>query len=239
MTLGAGASSAIAENRRDVTRTALDLYHQGDFQQALQLYSAAGDALPTIPELEFNKGVTQAQLGDLQAAQKSLDQATLSRHQGVAGDAHFNLGNAFYEQQQFDQAIESYKNALRADPSNTAAKRNLELALRQKQEQQEQQQEQQDQQDQQQDENEQEQQDQQNQDQQQQEQEQDQEQQQQQQQPDSTQQKPDQQQQPQPDPRQMSKEDAERILNALKDEEMKHQKNRRLLSPRVYLGRDW
>ncbi|HSH00218.1 MAG TPA: hypothetical protein VLB27_09230, partial [candidate division Zixibacteria bacterium] len=63
LALSAGAPSANAENRREVTRTALELYHQGDFQRALELYNAAGDALPTIPELEFNKGVTQAQLG--------------------------------------------------------------------------------------------------------------------------------------------------------------------------------
>jgi hypothetical protein len=37
----------------------------------------------------------------------------------------------------------------------------------------------------------------------------------------------------------MSKEDAERLLNALKDQELKYQKNKQMLSPRLYLGKDW
>ena len=43
----------------------------------------------------------------------------------------FNRGNALFQQQQFRQAVEAYKEVLRMNPDDQDAKHNLELALNQ------------------------------------------------------------------------------------------------------------
>jgi tetratricopeptide (TPR) repeat protein len=47
----------------------------------------------------------------------------------LRSDSWFNLGNTYFVQQQWEQAVEAYKEALRIDPSDAEAKYNLELAL--------------------------------------------------------------------------------------------------------------
>lgn len=46
----------------------------------------------------------------------------------IAGRANYDLGNLAYRQQQYEQAIELYKNALRNNPNDENARHNLRLA---------------------------------------------------------------------------------------------------------------
>lgn len=133
--------------------------------------------------------------------------------------AFHNLGNSHLMQQKLDESIESYKKALRQNPSDIETKYNLAYAqmLKQKQEQQQQQQQNQDQdQDQNQDKN---QDQQQNQDQQNKDQQDKQDQQNQQNQQNQDQQNKDQQQQQQQQQNKISKQDAEQLLQALQNDE--------------------
>lgn len=135
--------------------------------------------------------------------------------------ASYNAGNAAFQAQQLEQSLEHYRRALLNDPSNADAKFNYEFVKRRLQEQQQQQDQQQDQQNQDNQE--------QNQDQQDQDGEQDQENQDQQQQDQQNQnsedqgneqqQEQEQQQQEREDPTQLSEEEAQRILQALENEE--------------------
>src|SRR5205823_5274461 len=65
----------------------------------------------------------QQAMDDLGAAAKAKDASVASR-------ASYNRGNAQMEDDKLDDAIESYKDALRADPEMDDARLNLELALR-------------------------------------------------------------------------------------------------------------
>ena len=133
--------------------------------------------------------------------------------------ASYNAGNAAFKAQQLEQSLEHYRRALLNDPSNADAKFNYEFVKRRLQEQQ-QQQEQQDQQNQ---DNQDQQQDQQNQDGEQDQENQDQQQQDQQNQDSEGEENQNQQQQEQQqereDPTQLSEEEAQRILQALENEE--------------------
>lgn len=140
---------------------------------------------------------------------------------------YHNLGNSLLQSNQLEESIEAYKDALRNNPADDETRHNLAFAQRMLQQQQQQQQQQQDQ-DQDQD---QDQQDQQDQDQDQQDQDQQ----------DQQEQNQDQQQQQQQQP-QISKEDAERMLQALQQDEQKLQeklKKEKAKAARVRVLKDW
>jgi tetratricopeptide (TPR) repeat protein len=151
----------------------------------------------------------------------------------------YNLGNAFFQAQQFDKAVGSYQECLKRTPADEAAKYNLELAkLKLKQQQQQQQQQNQDQQkddkdkkDEQKDQQQQQDQD-----------KKDQQQQDQQQQQNQDQQQQEQEQQPQQGrEQQMSKDDAERLLNALLQNEQNALKDAKKVkvAARAKREKDW
>ncbi len=249
--------SAEVLDKKVVSAEAYKAYQLGNYERALELYSKIGEQMPAPkPELEFNKGAANYRLGSFEDALEDFDLAKTSEIKSVAENAHYNMGNTHFQSQKFDKAIEEYKEALKLDPTDTDAKYNLELALRELQKQ-EQEQKQDDQQDKdkdkdkeenkekqdKKDEQDKDKQDKDKQDQDKQDKKDDQQKQddkqKQDQQPDSTQSKDQQDQQQQVQPQQMSKEDAERLLNSLKDEEMKQQKRKVLLSSYPYTGKKW
>lgn len=189
----------------------------GDAPAAVEQYDGAARVDPSSPIPDFNKGVALAKGGDAAAARDALLAAAAAKDAGIAADALYNLGNVYLEGQQYGEAVDSYLKSLDLDPTDADARRNLEIALqRLEQQQQQPQQQQQQQQDENQGEDEQQQQ-------------------QQQQQPGD---EPPPEQQPQADeeprseptpqdstqaprPERFSREDAERLLNAIQGDELK------------------
>ena len=124
-------------------------------------------------------------------------------------NAYYNLGNALLKAQKYPESIESYKNSLRLNPSDADAKYNMEFAKKMLKDQQQQNQDQNKDQDKKDDQQQKE------------DQKQKQDQQEQQQKEQQQQQEQQQQNQQQSQPQQISKQDAERMLEALKNEEDK------------------
>lgn len=180
----------------------------------------------------FNLGDVYYEQKDYQQAGALFDSvACLDLDGETMSKAYYNLGNTLLSvsldsdslaAKALPLSVESYKNALRLNPGDTAAKYNLayaQLMLKDQQQQQQNQDQNQQQQDQQQDQDQQQQDQQQDQDQDQDQQDQDQQQQQ-----DQPQDQPQNQQQQQSQgqqPKQISKEDAERMLEAMKNDEKK------------------
>ena len=78
------------------------------------------------------------------AARKSFEQAIAStQDREVASKAWYNIGNTHLYEENFAGAAEAYKQALRANPRNEAARHNLALTFRKQEQQQQQQQQQQ------------------------------------------------------------------------------------------------
>ncbi|MEO1435030.1 MAG: tetratricopeptide repeat protein [Bacteroidota bacterium] len=159
--------------------------------------------------------------------------AQVAGDESQRADALHNLGNAFYQVQDFENSINAYKEALKLDPNDMATKYNLTSALRQQRIQQQQQQQRQNQ------EGEQEQQQQEQQQQQQQQEQQEGEQQQEQQQAPEEQEVDENQEQQPAETREMSKEEAERLLDIIEKEEQKVQEKLRKNQAKGKLEKDW
>ncbi len=217
------------------------LFEKGEYEAALRRYLEAQQEARTRPELHFNAGDALYKQGKYAEALQEMGRATEGTPPDMSAAAHYNLGNALFRQEKFQEAVGAYKKSLELNPDDIDAKINLELALEKlDQDEQDKSQNQQDQnqQDESQNQNQQNQQNQQ--DQQEQDQQDNQDQQDQQDQNQDQQDQQNQQQGEQPDPREMTPEEAARILNAMKAREEESQKRRKLkLRGRRYDGNAW
>lgn len=166
----AADSDTSTKRERNYIKEGNKLYKEGNFAQAEVAYGKALEENPVSEIAAYNYAsalVKQAGAADPNNGKNPMAQAQSifsqlnegARDIQVAEWAAYNLGNMAFNQQQWQPAIEYYKNALRRNPDNDKARENLRLAQLKKQEQ-EQDQNQDQQQDQQQDDQQQDQQDQ-------------------------------------------------------------------------------
>ena len=211
------------------------LYSEEKYDEANNKYRDALIENPESPIINFNIGDVQYKKRNFEEALKSYEAATSSDDILTQSQGYYNIGNTLYKLGKLPESILAYKKALELNPNDEDAKYNLEYVRAklkdnsEKQPQENQQQQKQDQQNQEQN------QDQNNQ-----------EQQEGQQQQDSSeadqQNQEEQQQQPgeATEEKEISKEDAERILDALKNQEqdlLKQQKPKK--RRRAFRGKDW
>jgi len=115
-------------------------YERGEYEEALQAYQGAQVENPDSPLLHFNVGDALFKMGDYETALKEFEQALAGEGENLQPKTLYNMGNALYQQQEFQKAVEAYRQGLELDSSDQDAKVNLELALERLQQQQQQQQ---------------------------------------------------------------------------------------------------
>ena len=202
-------------------------YEKSRYSESEILYRKALDKNKQSADAVFNAGdalYKQEKYED--AGKQFIENINLNEDRNKKSAGFYNLGNSFLKSNKLKESIDAYKNSLRLNPQNLEAKYNLAYAQDLLQQQQQQQQQNQDQQQQKQDKN--------NQDQNK-EKEQDQDQ-------SDNKEQQDQQQQPQQDDQAISKEDAERILNALENDEKNVQEKVKLAKAaknRVRSAKNW
>lgn len=208
------------ETSRKKVKKGNDLYIEKKYDQALTKYQ---DALLSDPEnerIQFNVANTLYWKKKYEEALKEYQKVVGTEELELEQQSYFNLGNTLYRMGKLPESILAYQQALKIDPNDMDAKYNLEYVRRklkqnaQKQPQSEQREQQQNQEGEQQKEGE-------------------------------DPEKKDQQ-QPQPgdqeqkDLNKLSKEEAERILDALKNDEKDIQKKRKMkASGKVRVKKDW
>ncbi len=145
LAIAAGLSSPMsAQAGRSEVAEGNRLYEQGQFEEAYERYLEALREAPGSPAIRFDQGNALYRTEDYQRAAEAYEDAIETGDPSVAAAAWYNLGNALYRAQQLQGSLESYKSALRLDPSDIDAKHNLERAFEQMQQQEQQQQQPQD-----------------------------------------------------------------------------------------------
>lgn len=202
--------SAYGQNERKIIREGVRAYEEEEYGEAEVQFRKAEDINQESYEAEFNTGAA------LYSQEKYEE--TVTQYQSMLDHTNdsdkkariwHNIGNSLLEAQQYAPSIEAYKSSLRLNPSDNDTRYNLAYAKQKLKEQQEQQQDQdqdKDQQDKDQDQDQDK--DQQDKDQDQQDKE-----------NDKQQEQGEDEQEQQPVPREISKEDAERMLKAIQQQE--------------------
>jgi len=108
----------------------------GRAKDALAAYDQALAEQPDAQGIHFNRGVALHRLGQHEAARQALLRATQGADRALRAKSFYNLGDIDFEQKRFGEAATAFQQALRFDPAHRAAKWNLELALRRREQEQ-------------------------------------------------------------------------------------------------------
>jgi Ca-activated chloride channel family protein len=150
VTLGLALLSACGSPAEKLNQQGNEAFAKQAFQDALQAYASAKIESPELAEPYYNAAnvlYRQEKYAEaLEEIQKALAQA---EDDELEERGHYNKGNASFNTQEWETAVEAYKAALLLNPDDQDAKHNLELALQQQEQQEQQQQQQQQDQDQQ------------------------------------------------------------------------------------------
>lgn len=111
-------------------------YTEGKFQEAEIQYRKALEKDSKSVPADYNLGnALYKQKQYDAAASRYLSLAEKQKSNGEQDRQFYNLGNALYQAGKYKESAEAYKNALRKMPGDMDAKHNLQLALRKLQEQ--------------------------------------------------------------------------------------------------------
>jgi Ca-activated chloride channel family protein len=130
-----GSLSLRAESLASKVKKGNVRYDQKMYDQALQIYSEALLEAPDRLELNYNLANTFYRQGKHKEAAAELKKAMEARDSTLQSRAHYNLGNTYFQAQQYQQAVEEYIKTLQVNPKDTDTKYNLELALKKLEEQ--------------------------------------------------------------------------------------------------------
>lgn len=125
--LSAGTGFASARSKNEEGNR---LYQQKKYGEALKKYTEAQLEAPDAPQLHYNLGNVLFRQGEIEKARDEYLRALAAADRSLDPKAVYNLGNSFLTQQQYREAIEAYRRTLKLAPEDRDAKRNLELALR-------------------------------------------------------------------------------------------------------------
>ena len=224
-----------SQSLRGLVNDGVDQYADGNFSDAEVNFKKGTEKAPANFEAQFN-------LGDAYFKQQRYDEAIKSYQSSLAmarndtekSKVHYNVGNSLLKSQKIEESVEEYKKSLKLNPDDQEAKYNLSYALEMLKNQEQQK-------DQQQDKKDEEKKDEEKKDEQKDKKEEKKEDQQQKQdEQKQDQQKKEEQKQQQQQTQKISKEEAERILEALKDNEKDLQKElRKVKGKRVKTDKDW
>jgi Ca-activated chloride channel homolog len=116
---------------RKLIREGNRLYENKKYTDAEVSYRKALDKKNNSLEAGFNIGNTLYKQGKFDEASKqfsSMIEATKDKSQ--LSKIHYNLGNSYFQEKKYQESVDAYKNALRNNPNDKDAKFNLSLAQR-------------------------------------------------------------------------------------------------------------
>jgi len=120
------AGSALAGGRPKV-KEGNKYYAQGKFDQALNKYQDALIDNPESPEIHFNIGDALYKKKKYEEALKSYQKALATEDALLQSKAYYNIGNTLYRLGRLPESILAYKKALEINPNDMDAKYNLEF----------------------------------------------------------------------------------------------------------------
>jgi Ca-activated chloride channel homolog len=135
------AVAGYAQKEKKYVREGNKQYEDGNFSEAEVQYRKALTEDPKSYKGKFNLGDAMYEQKNFDESGKLFNELTESNaSKEVKSSAYYNMGNSFLSGKKYQEAIDSYKQALRQNPDDQDSKYNLEYARKMLKEQQQQQQ---------------------------------------------------------------------------------------------------
>lgn len=140
LSIAAVSAQTTRQERRLIT-SGNNLYLEGKYFEALGEYQKALAANPQSAEARYNSGLSRVRLAskasdNKEEAEEVLKQAVAdltavagltSQKPMLASKANYNLGNLSFNSEDYQNALNFYKQALRLNPADDDARRNLRI----------------------------------------------------------------------------------------------------------------
>ncbi len=122
----AAGASAQQLPERGLVRRGNRAFNRGDYARSIERYERALKAAPGSFEATFNLGNALCRAERHDQAEQTLARAAADtlRTADERAEAFYNLGNAQFGQKKYKEALESYRQSLRLNPSDMEAKYN-------------------------------------------------------------------------------------------------------------------
>ena len=119
-----------AHAQKKQVRTGNKLYQEKKFKEAAAAYQQALTKNPDYLPGMFNLGNALYQQKNFDASRQVLTAtAKHAKDKNINANANYNIGNTYMSEQKWEEAVNAYKQALRLNPQDEAAKYNLSYAL--------------------------------------------------------------------------------------------------------------
>lgn len=119
-----------AQEERKYVRTGNQYYAEGKLKQAEEMYDKALATKGDLVEGLFNKGNVYFQQDSFKKAAEEFDiVAGYANDKKTKAKAFHNKGTSLMEVEAYDEAVEAFKDALRNDPSDQDTRYNLAYAM--------------------------------------------------------------------------------------------------------------
>lgn len=129
------ASTAFADSFNKEISKGNQSYRKGNYDEAARCYRSAEIDRPGSPVAAYNLGTALTTGKNYEEALSKLGEAASKLTGPEQALAHYNTGNALFGAEKFDEAVGAYKKTLEINPNDRDAKYNLELALKKLEEQ--------------------------------------------------------------------------------------------------------
>ena len=125
----AHGSLLTAQEERSLTREGNKYFEKQKYADAEASYKKALEKKDSFPEAVFNLGDAMYKQGRYEDAAKQFDRAAkLLKDTALKARSYHNMGNCSMEKQEYEEAIKSYKQALKLNPNDKDTKYNLAYA---------------------------------------------------------------------------------------------------------------
>jgi tetratricopeptide (TPR) repeat protein len=121
-------ATAVFAQRSDMS-DGFSEYEKKRFRNAESAYREAIRKNPALDEAKHNLGNALYRQGKYEEASNAYVDASRSSKEALKSSSFYNLGNSLMKAKKYEEAVEAYKQALRTNPSDQDARYNLSYAL--------------------------------------------------------------------------------------------------------------
>lgn len=121
----------IAESNVHAKVNGEELFKKGNYKEAQEYYIAEGMKRGPEPEIQFGYGASAYKLNEIDDAVKAFEAVSRIDDPALSAKAFYNLGNAYYQKQDYEKSLSALKKSLELNPGDMDAKINFEMLKRQ------------------------------------------------------------------------------------------------------------